>query len=590
MKIHFSSVLIFSLLGTLAFLFFPLHVKHASVIPVNADVSKSRTVCFNAHPVSFLGQKSRVNIFLKGTTVSNGWITRLLSQLSKYDFKRVSTMYEADIIILELFDPDFLRILEDFQKNKHAVSVLWSGENTNWNELGGHVVNVSVVAGYSRDEDILSGISYARLPSSFILFVDPETRWFKASFHEWENFDAEAKWLARPLNVSFVASHLAFPREQIVSLATNAFGRVDCLGKALLNMEWRPVNKLELLKDYKFNICPENSIREGYTTEKLYDALIAGAVPVYWPGSPLPEPEILNAKKIIFHSGNDTGEKMLHLLSDPYRRLKYFREPVFQEGAQKYVGKVLNTFAAKVISQLDNLLAARQAKSWRYCNINLTSSKSQEAQDVIVNQDFFAQVCEGVFLEVGGADGITNSNTYAFEVDKSWSGILIEASPSAFLLMSQRAERKHSVKVHGGVADSEGNATFIDISGPQAQLSCIKEFASPGHLERIRQEMTANGLGKRTDVQVLIKPVTQWLVAHNIFHVNFFSLDVEGAELLVLKTIDFERITIDVITVEINEHVNEIIALLKEKGFRVHKQLTLGVIFCNSATVCKGKK
>jgi hypothetical protein len=40
-------------------------------------------------------------------------------------------------------------------------------------------------------------------------------------------------------------------------------------------------SKFDLLKDYKFCLCPENSIYDGYVTEKLIDAYAGGTVPVY---------------------------------------------------------------------------------------------------------------------------------------------------------------------------------------------------------------------------------------------------------------------------------------------------------------------
>lgn len=40
-------------------------------------------------------------------------------------------------------------------------------------------------------------------------------------------------------------------------------------------------SKFDLLKEYKFCLCPENSIYDGYITEKLIDAYAGGCVPIY---------------------------------------------------------------------------------------------------------------------------------------------------------------------------------------------------------------------------------------------------------------------------------------------------------------------
>jgi hypothetical protein len=40
-------------------------------------------------------------------------------------------------------------------------------------------------------------------------------------------------------------------------------------------------SKFEILPEYKFCLCPENSIYDGYVTEKLIDAYAGGTVPIY---------------------------------------------------------------------------------------------------------------------------------------------------------------------------------------------------------------------------------------------------------------------------------------------------------------------
>jgi len=40
-------------------------------------------------------------------------------------------------------------------------------------------------------------------------------------------------------------------------------------------------DKIECISNYKYNICPENSVTEGYTTEKVFESLQAGCIPIY---------------------------------------------------------------------------------------------------------------------------------------------------------------------------------------------------------------------------------------------------------------------------------------------------------------------
>jgi len=44
-------------------------------------------------------------------------------------------------------------------------------------------------------------------------------------------------------------------------------------------------DKIEILRNYKFALCFENAVMEGYITEKIFDALMAGCVPIYY-GAP----------------------------------------------------------------------------------------------------------------------------------------------------------------------------------------------------------------------------------------------------------------------------------------------------------------
>jgi hypothetical protein len=58
---------------------------------------------------------------------------------------------------------------------------------------------------------------------------------------------------------------------------------VHCYGRVTNNsIPYGEDTKCELISNYKFNICFENSIHPGYYTEKLIHAKISGCLPLYW--------------------------------------------------------------------------------------------------------------------------------------------------------------------------------------------------------------------------------------------------------------------------------------------------------------------
>lgn len=64
--------------------------------------------------------------------------------------------------------------------------------------------------------------------------------------------------------------------------ALSAYKHVDSGGRWKNNIGGNVENKVCFLKSYKFNLCFENSSYPGYLTEKLFDAFMAGCVPIYW--------------------------------------------------------------------------------------------------------------------------------------------------------------------------------------------------------------------------------------------------------------------------------------------------------------------
>jgi alpha(1,3/1,4) fucosyltransferase len=113
------------------------------------------------------------------------------------------------------------------------------------------------------------------------------------------------------------------------------YKHVDSGGRALNNIG-SPIpggatGKVDFLRPYKFNICFENKSVTGYTTEKIYEAMLARCIPIYW-GSPRVHEEF-NPKSFLnyFDFPNEEAlvERIIEIDSKPELHLEYLRQPVF---------------------------------------------------------------------------------------------------------------------------------------------------------------------------------------------------------------------------------------------------------------------
>jgi hypothetical protein len=110
-------------------------------------------------------------------------------------------------------------------------------------------------------------------------------------------------------------------------------------------------DKITYLRDFQFNLCPENSNNKGYVTEKIFHAIMAGCVPIYWGNEGYPEPEILNPKAIIYLD-KAHPEEGLALLKKLHEDLKAYEEfasqPRFLPGAAEKIYAYYERLDAKL--------------------------------------------------------------------------------------------------------------------------------------------------------------------------------------------------------------------------------------------------
>jgi len=175
---------------------------------------------------------------------------------------------EADIILFSSFGSQHLNWL-----NSKAIKIFYTGEN----HRPPHYCDLS----FSFDFNTYNGTNL-RLPIWY-LYIN---WWNEPNFSHARITPKmlNKKWdpdevLNRPHFCSIVIGNPVKNRIEVAE-ALNELNPVHGYGSVFNN--YYSGDKIELLQNYKYNICFENTVAEGYTTEKLLEAKVAGCIPLYY--------------------------------------------------------------------------------------------------------------------------------------------------------------------------------------------------------------------------------------------------------------------------------------------------------------------
>ena len=175
------------------------------------------------------------------------------------------------------------------------------------------------------------------------------------------------------LFANMIASHESERnlRGEFLRLA-GKYKRVEAAGSLYNNMpngekvQMRDGTKFALQKKCKFTFCGESLAHEGFITEKIFDALLADTIPIYYGSSTISE--IINKKAYIdirdYNSLEDVIEKIIELDSDDEKYMEMLREPVFVD--EKYIEKKIEELEQFVRHIFDQPLEQAYRRCRRY--------------------------------------------------------------------------------------------------------------------------------------------------------------------------------------------------------------------------------
>lgn len=166
-------------------------------------------------------------------------------------------------------------------------------------------------------------------------------------------------------------------------------------------------------------------------------------------------------------------------------------------------------------------------------------SYSQEGEDLILSR-FFAGKENGYYIDIGAHHPKRFSNTYIFYL-KGWRGINIDALPGTKNTFD--IDRPEDINLEVGVSETEGNLVYYSFNEPALNTFDKVEAEKKNGLQHyfIEKEIRINTFP-------LSYILNKYLPSNQ--NIDFMSIDVEGLDLQVLKSNDWEKYKPNLILVE----------------------------------------
>ena len=130
---------------------------------------------------------------------------------------------------------------------------------------------------------------------------------------------------------------------------------------------------------------------------------------------------------------------------------------------------------------------------------------------------------------------------------------------------------------------NEGEEIFIKLNGYPTAISGLERTYDYRHIDRIERELYNYG-GSKERISVKTIKLQNILFNNNIKEIHYLSIDTEGSELEVIKSINFNDTFIHIISIENNypDTFENIKNILVSNGFKHAFNIVWDEIFINT--------
>ena len=181
---------------------------------------------------------------------------------------------------------------------------------------------------------------------------------------------------------------------------------------------------------------------------------------------------------------------------------------------------------------------------------------SQEGEDIILSRIFTGQ-SSGFYVEIGAHHPRRFSNSY-WAYQRGWRGLNIDAAPGSSAVFNRVRRRDTNLEIC--IAESPGEVEFFVFPEPALNTA--------GRDRKDALEAVTSSQGERVVVPAeRLETLLDTYLLDGAPVIDFMSIDVEGSEMAVLRSNDWERYRPRVIVIEVLGKVFENIGESEEIRF-----------------------
>lgn len=168
----------------------------------------------------------------------------------------------------------------------------------------------------------------------------------------------------------------------------------------------------------------------------------------------------------------------------------------------------------------------------------------------------------GIFVEAGANNGLSQSNTFFLEKALKWKGILVEGIPE--LYSKCKKNRRGSKVFHAGLVPKDYKKSTLKMN--YANLMSVAEGAMKPHQlkKHIQEGLEVQKIERSYTVEIPAMTFEKILDEAGYLNIDFLSIDLEGFEIEALKGWNFEKYRPKFILIEVRD-LNEV-----DSFFSVH--------------------